>query len=122
MTETITGPNTTTVQGNKASKYIVSISISAAAAGAITVGTGDKFGLPMAAPSANYVIAKWADTLALDAGTFVAADATTATATTGDVRGTYVPSSASNGTRRLTVYQLAYDVDTVVGVLGVTQA
>jgi hypothetical protein len=48
---------------------------------------------------------KWDNTLAQDAGTFVAADATSpATASTGDVRGTYVPSGSSNGSKRLVVW------------------
>ena len=40
--------------------------------------------------------------MANDAGTFAAADTTSpATATTNDVRGTYAPSSAADGSRRL---------------------
>ena len=49
---------------------------------------------------------KWNNTLAQDAGTFVAADATSpATSATGDPRGTYLPSSASDGTRCRTSYR-----------------
>ena len=59
-------------------------------------------GSPVRIPNAGYVArAGWNDTLAEDAGTLVDAVATTPSTTTGDVRGTYVPSSACDGTKRL---------------------
>lgn len=129
MTITTTGPNATTVFSTKAIKYISGITISGAAAGAITIGTGDGFGLPYRLLTVNHVInVKWAAALAADAGTMTLADATSpATATTGDVRGTYLPSSASNGSRRLTVSMFLPGIAsgptaTRVGALGVTQA
>ena len=67
------------------------------------------------------------NTLAQDAGTFVAADTATATTTTGDVRGTYTPATASDGIVR-TVMTIALPAIAVgpnatrVGALGVTQA
>jgi hypothetical protein len=67
------------------------------------------------------------NTLAQDAGTFVAADTATATTTTGDVRGTYVPATASDGTVRTVMGILLPGIAvgpnaTRVGALGVTQA
>ena len=71
------------------------------------------------------------NTLANDTGgssAFVAADMTvTATTTTGDVRGTYVPSSATNGIKRLVVVialpAIAVGPNaTRAGALGSTQA
>jgi hypothetical protein len=103
QTETITMNGTTAVAGLKAFKTITQVAVSAALAGNLTVGSTDVFGLPYRITDAGYIIrVGWAGALAEDAGTFVAADTTSpATATTGDVRGTYDPSSAADGSRRL---------------------
>lgn len=103
MTESFAAPSTSTVAGNKAFKSIVSVTFSGTPGSNVSVGYGDKFGLPYRVIDAGYIHqVKWANTLAADAGTFVAAVTTDpATAATGDVRGTYTPSSASNGARRL---------------------
>jgi VCBS repeat-containing protein len=102
LTQTLTGPNATTVQTTKAFASVISVTATTTPGAAVTVGTGDRFGLPVRVTDAGYVATvKWAGVLAQDAGTLTAADGTTATASTGDVRGTYQPSSASNGTRRL---------------------
>lgn len=129
MTERITGANAGIAQGAKAFAGIYSITPSANTAAAVTVGTGDKFGLPFRLYDANHVIGvKWASALAQDAGTIVAGDSTDpATATTGDVRGTYLPSSASNGSRRLTLTMFLSGIASGptasrAGALGVTQA
>ncbi len=71
--------------------------------------------------------AGWDNTLAEDAGTMTVAATLTATTTTGDVRGTYLPSSACDGIKRL-VMAIALPAiaagpnATRVGALGVTQA
>lgn len=129
MSEAITGASTATATGQKAFKSIVSITPSAAAASTVTAGTSDVFGLPVSVIDAGYITnVKWNGVLAADAGTFAAADQTSpATTTTDDVRGTYKPTSASNGTKRLVVCVALSDLNigaaqTVVGVLGVTQA
>jgi hypothetical protein len=104
QTETIALNGTTLVAGQKAFKTITSVIVSAALTGNLTVGNEDIFGLPYRVTDAGYLFrVGWAGALAQDAGTFVAADTATATATTGDVRGTYAPSSAANGTRRLVI-------------------
>lgn len=119
MSELVTGANAGVAAGAKAFYEITSIYASAAAAGTVSAGTGDVLGLPYAVPTANYVVGvNWAGTLARDAGTFVAAVNTAATTTTGDVRGTYVPSSATNASRRLTITLYLADVDTINGVAG----
>ena len=133
MTEVIATGTTSSavanVAGKKAFYQISSISISGALPVAITVGTTDVIGLPLRVYDAGYVVrAGWNNTLANDAGTFVAADMTTpATSTTGDVRGTYVPSSATNGIKRLVVVIALPGIAsgpnaTRTGALGVTQA
>lgn len=103
QTETIALNGTTAVAGKKAFKTITQVAVSAALTGNLTVGSTDVFGLPYRVTDAGYILRSgWAGALADDAGTFVAADTTSpATATTGDVRGTYVPSSSANGSRRL---------------------
>lgn len=103
QTETIALNGTTAVAGKKAFKTITQVAVSAALTGNLTVGSTDVLGLPYRVTDAGYILRSgWAGALADDAGTFVAADTTSpATATTGDVRGTYVPSSAANGSRRL---------------------
>jgi hypothetical protein len=122
MNETITGANAGIAAGKKAFFSVLSITASGASAGNVSVGTGDVFGLPYRVADAGFLTrAGWAGALAEDAGTFAAADANTATATTGDIRGTYLPSSASNGTRRLVLAFVVQDADTAAGLYGVTQ-
>ena len=105
QTEAIAMNGTTAVAGKKAFKTITSVIVSAALAGNLTVGNEDIFGLPYRVTDAGYLFRTgWAGAVANDStATFVAADTATATATTGDVRGTIAPSSAANGTRRLVI-------------------
>lgn len=118
-----------TVIATKAFKMITQIAVSAVCTGLISAGFADKFGLPVAVTNVAYVVSvKWDSTLASNAGTFVAADATNpATTVTTDVRGTYVPAgNAANGSRRLVMVialtALACGPDaTRLGALGVTQ-
>jgi len=128
MTETITVATAgTAVTGLKAFFQISGVTIAGSATAAV-VGTSDKLGLPVRVFNVAYVTSvKSNNTLAQDAGTFVAADMATATATTGDVRGTYTPATASDGTVR-TVMTIALPGIAIgpnatrVGALGVTQA
>jgi len=134
MTEVIATGTTqsTTVNGKKAFYQIVSATISGALGATIAIGTTDVIGLPVRFVDAGYLVGiGWANAVARDTGgssAFVAADTTNpATSTTGDVRGTYQPSSATNGIRRLviTVGCNAIMVGpnaTRIGALGVTQA
>lgn len=92
----------TSLAGKKAFKTVTGISVSADVTG-LTVGTGDVLGLPCYLPSTGYVIAELEDGAAASAGTVVAGDTTTATATTGDVRGTYDPNSAMDGGKVITL-------------------
>jgi hypothetical protein len=116
------------VAGKKAFYQISSIAISGALPVAITVGTTDVLGLPVRVFNVAYIgSVKSNNTLAQDAGTFVAADTATATTTTGDVRGTYVPATASNGIVRTVMGILLPSIAvgpnaTRTGALGVTQA
>lgn len=103
MSETRTLNGTTPVNFLKAFRTVTRVAVSAACAGNVSVGTRDVFGLPVRVADAAYVIsAKWDNTLADNAGTLVVGDGAAATATTGDVRGTFAQAgNASNGARRL---------------------
>lgn len=128
MTEVITvSVAGTPVSGKKAFYQVSSVAI-AGSATAVTVGTTDVLGLPLRVIDAGYIASlNWNNTLARDAGTFVAAVTTAASNSTGDVRGTYAPSTASDGVKRL-VMSIACNAIMVgpnatrTGALGVTQA
>jgi len=127
MSETITvAVAGTAVTGKKAFFQITGATI-AGSATAVVIGTSDKLGLPVRVFNVSYVASvKSNDTLAQDTGTFVAADTATATTTTGDVRGTYAPATASDGIVRTTMGILLPAIAvgpnaTRVGALGVNQ-
>lgn len=118
----------TTVNGKKAFYQISSVTASGASVVTIAVGTTDILGAPLRITDRGYVCrAGWDNTLAEDAGTMTVAATQTATTTTGDVRGTYLPSSAADGVKRL-VMEIALPAIAVgpnatrIGALGVTQA
>lgn len=129
MTENVTGATGATASGKKAWSSILSITPSAAVASTLTVGTGDVFGFPVLIKDRTYVSSiQWNNTLAKDTGTLVTGVATAATKTTGDVRGTYAPSTgASDGVKRLVVSVLLSNAQvgataTTSAILGVVQA
>lgn len=105
QTSLLTINGTTTVNGLKGFKTITKVAVSAAFVGNLSVGMGDTFGLPYKVTDAGYLLRTgWAGAVADNAGTFTAADTATASSSTGDVRGTFLPAtSASNGTRRLVI-------------------
>jgi len=118
----------TTVSGKKAFYQIASVAASGGSVVTVAVGTTDILGAPLRITDRGYVArAGWDNTLAEDAGTMTVAATLTATTTTGDVRGTYLPSSAADGIKRL-VMGIALPAIAVgpnatrVGALGVTQA
>lgn len=97
----------TSFTGKKAFKTVTGISVSADVT-LLTVGTGVVLGLPMYLPDTADVVREIMDGAAPTAGTLAAGDLTVATATTGDIRGTYSPNSAPNGTR---VFELVATVN-----------
>jgi hypothetical protein len=117
----------TTKTGKKAFFIVTSITTTGAVGGTVAVGTTDILGLPVRVFNVAYIASvKSNSTLAQDAGTFVAADTATATTTTGDVRGTYVPATASDGQVRTVMGILLPGIAvgpnaTRVGALGVNQ-
>jgi len=84
----------TPVSTKKAFKYVDTV-VCPAAAGTISVGWGTALGLPYRTVRAEYEIANG---LVAAAGTLVAASPIDPqTATTGDPRGTYIPTTGLNG-------------------------
>jgi hypothetical protein len=105
QTEAITGPATGTVNGKKTWKWIASVTPSGSSSQTVSIGTADIFGFPIKVTSFPYV-SLWWNNAAQVAAQFTAADVTNpATTTTGDVRGTFTPSSsAADGTKRMIAF------------------
>lgn len=128
QTALLTCNGTTTVSGTKTFKTITQVAVSAALTGNLSVGSGDTFGLPYRVTDAGYLLRTgWNNTVADNAGTFTAADTATATNATGDVRGTFLPTSAANASRRLVIAIgliaiQAGPTATQTGAIGVTPA
>jgi hypothetical protein len=131
MTESITiAPGTaTTANGKKAFKYIYSVTPAFTdATYNYSIGTQDVVGFPIRSdffqPGTDVDVALMMNNAAITATTgYTAADITTPSATTGDVRGTYALQTASNGTLRYVVTQspsLA-NIATASGLFGSTQ-
>jgi len=108
----------TSLTGKKAFKTITSI-VPSADITAATFGTGDVLGLPVFLAETGFVVKELQDGTAPTAGTLVAGDVTSggATATTGDVRGTYDPNAACDGAK---VFQLIVSLSDP-GNIGVAQ-
>lgn len=107
VVEAISGADTTTSSGKKAFSTVTDVSIDSTPVGALTVGSGDVLGLPVFLPEAGMVVQETEDGADATAGTVVAGVQTDpATATTGDVRGTYDPNSAADGSKAFAL--LAY--------------
>ena len=119
----------TTTNGLKAFYVITSVAASGGSVVTVAVGTADVFGCPVRFIDKSYVIRYgWNNATADDtSGTLTVAATATATTSTGDVRGTFAPSTAADGIKRAVV-TLALPAIAVgpnatrVGALGVTQA
>jgi hypothetical protein len=128
MSEVITVSVAGTAVTGKKAFFQVSGATIAGSATAVLIGTSDVLGLPVRVANVAYIASvKSNNTLAQDAGTFVAADTATATTSTGDVRGTYTPATASDGIVRTVMGILLPAIavgpnSTRTGALGVTQA
>jgi hypothetical protein len=101
VVEAITGANAGIASGKKAFKSITSISADAAAAGTVSCGYGEVLGLPVHLPITGLVLKEIEDSAIAAAGTLVAGLSvlTKPTATNADVRGTYDPNSACDGSK-----------------------
>ena len=111
----------TSMTGKKAFKTITSVVFSASVTSA-TVGTGDVLGLPYRIGGKFDILAAYADNTAdIASAAVVAGDATAASATTGDVRGTYDPNTACNGSVRFRLWLKPYGVKNRAEAYGVDQ-
>jgi hypothetical protein len=113
MVETLSvtaGTTSKSAAGKKAFKYISSIvftSASNATTNTVDLGWGDVLGLPFRIAAKSDLMQTWFnDVQETTAPTIVAADATTPSATTGDVRGTIDLNSATDGSA-IVVYMAA---------------
>lgn len=128
LVESLAIPATGTSQavaGLKAFKEVDSIAITAAAdaeANTLDMGWGDVLGLPYRLGFRADILAIYQDATLENSSTVVAADATDpATATTGDVRGTVVPTTACDGTNVYKVWMKIHDPSSRAGAFGVDQ-
>lgn len=127
MHETINAAGNATTNGKKAFKYVQTVTPLFSDAQNYSVGTADIFGFPIYASSFSSLEIFWGNATAVSQVTavtgFVAGNTTTATALTGDVRGTYAVQSASDGNKTLTVFQhpRVQSIGNATGLFGVTQ-
>ena len=131
LVEAITLSAGSQVSGKKAFKYIKSVVLSGGTADtthAYSVDTTDVFGLPLRSDSfgdilINSATSLTAVTLITAATSYLPADRTVATTTTGDVRGTYAGFTSSTGANKLIIRQSpqAFNIGSTAGLFGVTQ-
>src|SRR5262249_3361338 len=114
----------TTTNGKKAFKFIVSVTPLFTDAHNYSVDTTDIFGLPVRADYFHQTQIWWNETVITANTGFVAAVTSAASATTGDVRGTYAVQDASDGTKRLAICVGPGQANlmTAAGLYGVAQA
>lgn len=107
MTETIAfAGGAVTTGGKKAFKFILSITPATTDAGhLLSAGTGDVYGMNVRNDKFEDVNIFWAASfITSNTGWLAAVLTNPATATTGDIRGTYATQSASDGTKRLAAF------------------
>lgn len=124
MSETITGGNATATSGAKAFKYVASVTPAGTVnSTGVTIGTGEVVGLPLRTESWGSVDVMFNNAKITATTGFTAAVTTTATATSGDVRGTYALQTASNGVLRLQAFitPTVANLATTAGLFGVVQ-
>ncbi len=132
MSEIITGTSGTTggtFAGKKAFKFVASVTPSGSTTNStsVAVGTGDVYGFPIRADGYGDVAIIYAGANIVSSTGFLAAVTSTATSTTGDVRGTYALQNASNSSSTLQVFVTPRAGNlpvglTYTGLFGVTQA
>lgn len=99
LTERLTLNGTTAVLGVKTFMRVTQVAVSAVMVGNLSVGFSNVLGLPFFLGSGGLVIRELVNGAVPTAGTFVAGNQAAAAIITGaDVRGTYTPNGAPNGT------------------------
>ncbi len=123
MSETITGGNGTSSAGKKAFKYIASVTPAGTVTStALTVGTGDIVGFPLRADFFGDTEIAFNSAWITASTGFTAAVTSTATSTSGDVRGTWIMTT-TDGTKRLQLFVSpgAANLSSSTGIVGVAQ-
>lgn len=98
ITRVIAGPNANTVATTATFDTVISVTPSATVGSNVSVGFGDVLGLPVRLPATGLVLKEMLDGVNATAGTLVAGVNVSAN-NAGDPLGTYLPNSASNGSR-----------------------
>lgn len=124
LTQTINGPTATSlVATTKAFRYVRDVTAAADTVGLVSIGFNDTLGFPYRVPFVGAVQMNYDGTVITSSAGYTAPVATSpATATTGDVRGTYALQSAANGIKRFVATIWLQDPDTRSGLYGVLQA
>jgi hypothetical protein len=91
MLEKIQGPSSETTHGNKAFHKIHKITSSHPCNGKISIGTGNRIGLPMYLPSPGFLMREMISGITHTTGTILCGEKLPPSAITGDCRGTYTP-------------------------------
>lgn len=119
------GTSSKVVVGAKAFKTVTSIAIYAGAdaeANTLNMGWGDVLGLPYRVDGIYDILSFYADTTEeLSSATVVGAVTSTATSTTGDVRGTITPNTATDGSVNYRLFAKVSSPNTKAGLAGVDQ-
>lgn len=122
LSVTATG-TTKSAAGKKAFKWIYSIALTSAGnatTDTANVGFGDVLGLPYKLAEKSDLLGVWFNDTLDSSAAAVAAVTSTASATTGDVRGTVDPNSACDGSA-VKVWMHVADNSTQAGLIGVSQ-
>ena len=114
----------TTTNGKKAFKFISTVTPQVTDTKSYSVGHADIVGFPLAITEFPLAYLGWTGTPVTSSAGFVAAVSSTATNTTGDVRGTYALQSSSNGVLIYQAFQCVSPANlaTMSGYFGVTPA
>jgi hypothetical protein len=91
MLEQIKGPVAGSINGKKAFAKINKISVSGACKGSVSIGTGNRLGLPVFVAGQGYILQEMVNGMPISGGMVVPGELNIASATTGDRRGTYSP-------------------------------
>jgi hypothetical protein len=115
--------NAVAVTTTKAFKGLLSAVCSGTLSGSnVSIGTSDTFGLPFYAAQQSQLSGYWNNLIMYGTGTFTAGVTTVpATAATGDVCGTWIPASASDGAKRLTLFMRPWLPQMVNPTYGINQ-
>jgi hypothetical protein len=107
MRQTMTMGNAVPVTTTKAFKALLSAVCTGTLSGSnVSIGTSDTLGLPLYAAQQSQLTGFYNNAILYGVGTFVAGVTTQpATAATGDTCGTWIPPSATDGAKRLTLFQ-----------------